>query len=197
VTDTLRPVIVISGEAPGDRLRFSVAHELGHLVMHQSIRGDLGAIEREADAFAGEFLVPEVVAKADITSPVTLTGISHLKPKWGVSVQALIRRAFDLGIVTQRQYTYLMQQVSAHGWRKREPPNLDIPVEKPRIIPQMAEMIYGLPLDYRKMAEEMNISNQMAKEIFEAQAGQRRVRLHEQGKTVTSILMFKKTPDKT
>jgi Zn-dependent peptidase ImmA (M78 family)/transcriptional regulator with XRE-family HTH domain len=167
ITDSSRPVIVISGKTSGDRLRFSVAHELGHLVLHQSIN-DLGKAEDEANLFAGEFLVPEVSAREDITSPVTLTNLAKLKPKWRVSIQMLVRRACDLGIVTSRQYTYLMQQIGSLGWRTREPLNLDVPIEKPRGVHQAAEMIYGLPLDYKRIAEDMNISAQMAKEIFSA-----------------------------
>ena len=50
-----RPVIVLSADAPGDRQRFSVAHELGHLVMHHAPEGTVSSVEREADQFAAEF----------------------------------------------------------------------------------------------------------------------------------------------
>jgi len=100
--------------------------------MHHSIKGDLSTIEQEANLFAGEFLVPEVTARQDLILPVTLSSVANLKPKWKVSMQVLIRRALDLEIITYRQYVYLIKQISIRGWRKKEPNNLDIPIEKPR-----------------------------------------------------------------
>jgi Zn-dependent peptidase ImmA (M78 family)/DNA-binding XRE family transcriptional regulator len=86
-----RPVIVITNRnAPGDRIRYSVAHELGHLVMHQSIVGDLASIEKEANIFASEFLMPEESMRREIEQPVTLASLYPLKIKWKVSIQALI-----------------------------------------------------------------------------------------------------------
>lgn len=168
ITDESRPVMVVSGETSGDRLRFSIAHELGHLVMHHSIKGDISVFEQEANRFAGEFLVPELAARQEMLPPITLFGLSQLKPKWKVSIQALCRRAMDLEIITYRQYTYLMQQISIRGWRKREPSNLDVPVERPRAISQMAEMLYGNPIDYKNLSEDMLVPIQLTKDIFEA-----------------------------
>jgi Zn-dependent peptidase ImmA (M78 family) len=168
--DLLRPVIVIAGESPGDRLRYSVAHELGHLVIHQAIRGGLSEIEREADQFAAEFLMPGEGIKRDLNSPVTLTSLAALKPRWGVSIQALIRRALELKVITYRQYKYLMQQLSFRGWRTREPANLDVPVEKPRAVRKMAEVLYGIPINYKRLAGDLRLPIRRAKEIIEAHA---------------------------
>ena len=122
-----RAVIIAAAGLPGDRLRFSVAHELRHLTC--TARGTRSEIEREADLFAAELLMPEEAMKNEIVPPVTLAGLAALKLKWGVAIQALVRRAFDLSIVSDRQYRYLMQQIGAHGWRKKEP--IEVPSEKP------------------------------------------------------------------
>jgi len=166
---SLRPVIVIANNnVPGDRLRFSVAHELGHLVMHQAIKNDIATIEREASSFASEFLMPKEAMLKEIMRPVTLVNLLPLKMRWKVSIQALIRRAWDLELITQRQYKYLMQQMSMKGMRKKEPGK--VPLEKPRMISQMAELIYGIPIDYRKLASEMNVPAQLIKETLEVHA---------------------------
>lgn len=161
-----RPLIILSGASEsGDRLRFSVAHEIGHLVIHKGTILSMKELEDEADEFAGEFLMPREAMLKEITVPVTLPTLLPLKKRWKVSLQALIRRAYELGVISQRQYKYLMQQVSARGWRTKEP--IDIPKEKPRKISQMAENIYGFPIDYRSLASDMNLTSQMMKEIIE------------------------------
>src|SRR5262249_25364187 len=136
--DPRRPVMMINSLKSGDRLRLSVAHEIGHLVLHKSPRGSLKEIEKQAYAFAREFLLPSEAMKREIKRPVTLTSLAALKPRWGVSIQALIRCAYELGISSEGQYRYLSEQISKLGWRKREPENLDIPVEKPRLFRKLA-----------------------------------------------------------
>ncbi len=171
--DAEKPVIVLSGDAPGDRLRFSVAHELGHLVMHRSWRSDASEseLEDQANKFASEFLMPEQSIQHELDPPITLSGLAKLKPRWGVSIQALIRRAYTLEIISQRQYKYLFQKLSARGWRTREPDEFAVRVEKPRAARQMAELLYDDPIDYKKLAEDVNLTEQFVKEVLEAHAG--------------------------
>jgi Zn-dependent peptidase ImmA (M78 family)/transcriptional regulator with XRE-family HTH domain len=138
-----RPVIAILPGRPGDRVRYNIAHELGHLVLHHRLRRSLDEIEKEANQFAGEFLLPEIAMKQEITCPVTLSSIAVLKPRWGVSIQALIRRAIDLDLITDRQYKYLFQQLSSRGWRLSEPQNLDVPLEKPTEFLRKLEAAWG------------------------------------------------------
>lgn len=169
-SEPIRPVIVMTGESPGDRLRYSIAHELGHLVMHQAIKGGLAEIEREADQFAAEFLMPTDAIRRELTSPVTLTSLAALKPRWGVSLQALVRRAREVEAITDRQYKYLMQQLSLRGWKTQEPANLDVPVETPRAVRKMAEVLFGIPINYKKLATDLRLPRSLAREIIEAHA---------------------------
>lgn len=165
-SDRRIPVIALSKDRPGDRLRLSLAHELGHLVMlhhHSNKAGD----EREAYGFAAEFLMPETAMRREIQPPVTLSGIVSLKPRWKVSIQALIRRAFDLSIVSERQYRYLFEQLGRKGWRVREPVNLDTPVERPRRVRQMAELVYGKAIDYQKLASDLRFTADYTREVME------------------------------
>jgi Zn-dependent peptidase ImmA (M78 family)/transcriptional regulator with XRE-family HTH domain len=163
-----RPVIIIAGEAPGDRLRFSIAHELGHLVMHQSIRGAMDTIEHEADQFAAELLMPAEQMQEELLPPVTINTLLELKERWGVSIQALIRRAYDLSIISERQYRYLCFQIGKQGMRTEEP--IEIPIEKPRALRQMAEKLYGDPIDYLKMASHLKLPAMFVKQVVEAHA---------------------------
>jgi Zn-dependent peptidase ImmA (M78 family) len=170
-TDKPRPVIVLSADAPGDRQRWSMAHEIGHLVMHQAPEGTLSQIEHEANQFAAEFLLPEIAMQRELTVPITLTGLAQLKLRWKVSIQALIRRAHDLAIITDRQYRSLFEQLGSYGWRIREPINLDIPAERPRALREMAEVLSHGRIEYDTLARTMLLSVDDVKLLLSAFAG--------------------------
>jgi Zn-dependent peptidase ImmA (M78 family)/DNA-binding XRE family transcriptional regulator len=146
------PVLSLSSDRSGDRARLSVAHELGHLTLHAG-KSRFEVDDFEADDFAAEFLMPEVVITKELRPPVTLSSLATLKSRWRVSIQALIRRAKDVGVISERQYKYLFEQLSAMGWRKQEP--VEIAPEQPRALRQMAEMLYGDPIDFHAMAHEL------------------------------------------
>jgi Zn-dependent peptidase ImmA (M78 family)/DNA-binding XRE family transcriptional regulator len=155
--DLERPVIVLSADKPGDRLRSTVAHEIGHAVLHKSLLGEYKNMEEEAHSFGAELLLPEHAMREVITPKFNLTQAGRLKLQWGVSMQFLIKRAADLGIISKRHYRYLFQQLTALGWRLREPANLDIPVEKPRTFRKMVEIFYQNDSEQR-LASSMHFS---------------------------------------
>jgi Zn-dependent peptidase ImmA (M78 family) len=126
------PIILLNQSNPADRLRFTLAHELGHLVMHRFPTPDM---EREANQFASAFLMP----KRDILHSfagkrITLNLLASLKPEWKVAMQALLMRAKSVGCLTSNQERYLWQQISKRGWRLREPADLDFPREEPSVL---------------------------------------------------------------
>jgi Zn-dependent peptidase ImmA (M78 family)/DNA-binding XRE family transcriptional regulator len=168
-SDDHTPVVVLSKNDAGDRLRFSLAHEIGHLVLHRSIKTEAKQIEREADEFAAELLLPEEAMKREMLQPITLTSLSKLKPTWKVSIQALIRRARDLDYITDRRYRYLMQQLAAKGWRLHEPSPIE--PEKPRAFRKMAELVYGNPNSYRQLASALSHPASFVRATLEAHAG--------------------------
>jgi Zn-dependent peptidase ImmA (M78 family)/transcriptional regulator with XRE-family HTH domain len=164
------PMIAIGAGTPGDHARMSMAHELAELVLHHSIRGRLDEMERDANRFAAELLMPEEAIRQEIIPPVTLTRIARLKPRWGVSMQALVRRAYGLEIITRRQYTYLFEQIGGMGWRLKEPENLNIPVEKARGLRKMIEVLYGNPPNYARLATDARLTVHIVRKFVEAQA---------------------------
>ena len=166
-----RPVIAIVSERPADRMRMSVAHELGHLVMHQPLVIGAGDVEDQAQQFAGCFLMPEVAMRQEIIPPVTLETFMNLKVKWRASMQALVLRAHKLDIITQRQYHYLFGKLVARGWRMREPRSLDVPLERPRAMRQVAELIYGNPINYQRLAADAKMNESFVREIIDLHAG--------------------------
>jgi Zn-dependent peptidase ImmA (M78 family)/transcriptional regulator with XRE-family HTH domain len=166
--DDATPVIVVAATAAGDRRRFSVAHEVGHLVLHQFPQGAPHALERQADAFAEAFLLPEVAMRAELVPPVTLTTLADLKARWGVSLQALIRRAHTLDLLTPSQYHALSAQLGARGWRTQEP--ITVPVERPRALRQLAELLYGQPLETPRLADALSLDPAFVQDLLDAHA---------------------------
>src|SRR6185369_4316254 len=105
LTDQKQPVIFTNRAMLGDRLRFTLAYELGHLVMHTSGSANLGeSIGHEANLFAAEFLMPEKDILPDFKDKhITLQLLAELKKKWKVSMQSLLYRADSLGLIDYNQ----------------------------------------------------------------------------------------------
>jgi Zn-dependent peptidase ImmA (M78 family)/transcriptional regulator with XRE-family HTH domain len=114
-----RPVVLLGDHIPPDRQRFSLAHELAHAVMHQV---PSETQEVEADRFAAEFLMPAQDIRADLSrGPVTVPALAQLKSKWRVSIAALLRRAWDLDVISDGRYRQLNIELSRAGYRTIEP----------------------------------------------------------------------------
>lgn len=141
VTMTVRdlpPCVFLNRSSPPDRMRFSLAHELGHIIMH-TVPSD--AIEEEANAFASEFLVPEKqFRRAAIGQRITLEWLARQKASWKVSMAFLLYNAGSHGVLTRHQSEYLWKKLSALGWRTREPEDTDFPYEQPTVFPRLLKM---------------------------------------------------------
>lgn len=149
------PVIGLVVGKANDRTRMNVAHELGHLVLHRDLLGGTQELETHAYRFAAELLMPANDIAEDISSEkLTLFRLASLKKKWQVSMQALARRARDLDVISDRQFRYLMQQMSIKGWRTEEPTFGQGQAELPRLVPKLAEVSFGHAIDMQKVANE-------------------------------------------
>ncbi|MBS45277.1 MAG: hypothetical protein CMH83_19335 [Nocardioides sp.] len=116
-------LLVLNHGMSADRDRFTLAHELGHLVMHTMPTAEADA-EREADEFASEFLMPAREIRGQLNG-LDLAGAARLKPYWKTAMSALIRRARDLGCIDDGRYKSLNVQISQRGWRKNEPVQIE------------------------------------------------------------------------
>lgn len=116
---------------PGDRQRFTVLHEVGHLALHAELpppetADEARRIERQAHRFASAFLAPAEPILEDWTrlgGRVTLSALSDLKATWGIAIKALVVRFQQLGVIDPDQATSLYKQISKRGWNKAEPVN--------------------------------------------------------------------------
>ncbi len=132
LADSKFPILFSNKRSLGDRQRFTLAYELGHLVMHLKTNPPFTRdISHEANEFAAEFLMPEKDIKGDFKDGVTLNILADLKRKWKLSMQALLYRANDIDVITDNQKRYLINQFNSMNIRRREPAELDIPRENP------------------------------------------------------------------
>jgi Zn-dependent peptidase ImmA (M78 family)/transcriptional regulator with XRE-family HTH domain len=104
----------------GDRDRFTMGHELGHLVLH-TFRPHAADAEDEANRFAGALLLPRDRILSDVSDRLSLEGYARLKATWGTSIQAIIMRSSLLGAIGDVRKRSLFVQLSQRGWRKQEP----------------------------------------------------------------------------
>jgi Zn-dependent peptidase ImmA (M78 family)/DNA-binding XRE family transcriptional regulator len=120
-TDDGTPVIAIKDGLPGDRQRFNLAHELAHNILQ--IDDDVDP-EKACHRFAGAFLVPRAVAYRELgqkRSKLDDYELFLLKHKYGLSMQAWIYRAKDLGIISETAATRLFRYFRSRGWHIKEP----------------------------------------------------------------------------
>ena len=132
------PLMVLNTDQPADRMRFSLAHELGHMIMH---RFPTSNMEQEANTFAVALLMPAPdIRQYFLGRRIDLSLLAALKPEWKTSMAALLMRAHNLKFISDNQNTYLWKQISARGYQLREPPELDFEHEKPELIGQILQL---------------------------------------------------------
>lgn len=149
-TDSGTPVIIINKNFSNDRKRFTIAHELGHLLMHiiedfpiPTYRNEKTK-EGEANIFASEFLMPESAIKGSLVN-LRLHDLASLKKYWRTSKQSLIRRAKDLGCIDSNKWKYYMIELSRMGERKTESTLVEI--DSPTIF-KKAYILHKTELNY-------------------------------------------------
>lgn len=133
-----RPVIVRSTDKGSpSRSRFDLAHECGHIVMHGDFEVGDPELEDQANYFASAFLLPRAAFIREFPQSNRLNWyeIFNLKKRWGVSIQAIIRRAHDLGLISAIQYRNTQVYISRNKWRQGEPPETEPAAEPMEIIP--------------------------------------------------------------
>jgi Zn-dependent peptidase ImmA (M78 family)/DNA-binding XRE family transcriptional regulator len=122
------PIIVLNRRHPGERQRFTLAHELGHLLLEPLGSADS---EKACHRFAGAFLVPAGSLRAEvgrIRHSISLGELVRLKALFLVSMQCLVYRMRDLAIISPAVAGRLFREMSRLGYRKAEP--LPLPGEK-------------------------------------------------------------------
>lgn len=133
-----RPIVVRStAKAAGARLRFDLAHEAAHLIIHQGIITGDTVTEGEAHRFAGAFLIPRGAFAREFPRTrrvLDWNALFAMKLRWKVSVRAIARRAFDLGLIDAAQYRTANIQLVKTGQAKIERYDDHIAIEEPELL---------------------------------------------------------------
>lgn len=144
------PVMLINANAPPDRKRLTKAHELGHLVLHSNIATE--DMEAEANRFAAELLMPLDEIRPELRK-VDLGALAALKREWGVSMQALLERAYSLKMVTPEARTRFYKMMNAKGWKTNEPGSEFIPNERPEFPTRIGDALTAKGFSEERIAE--------------------------------------------
>lgn len=166
-----QPLILTNSTSPVDRVRWTMAHELGHLVLHET---DASAgMEAEADAFAAELLMPADLIRPQLRN-LDLGKLQDLKRYWGVSMAALIERGHGLGVVTPTQRTRFYKQRSARGWIAKEPVSDELAPEVPRLLLHITAALTERGLNAEDVAAVAGFANPRDNDLFLMPATRRR-----------------------
>lgn len=142
--DGMPALFFVNINSPADRLRHTLAHELGHMVLHTTTLKDDDAMEDEADHFAGAFMLPADEIKVQLRR-FDLRHLANMKGHWKVSMQAIAYRAERLRLITPYQSKMFWIEMNRLGYRKREP---NEPArETPKLLRQMVSF-HRLKLGY-------------------------------------------------
>lgn len=151
------PIIVVGANWPGDRQRFTLAHELGHLLLKGRLGEGLNE-ETASNRFAGAFLVAKSEAFKELGNRrrwLEPQELCVLKKVYGLSMGGWLHRANDLGILADVHYQGLARLFRSKGWHKKEPCD-EYPREKTQLFTQMV---------YHALAEDL-ISESKAAELL-------------------------------
>lgn len=144
-----RPLVLLRALDSWERTRWTIAHEIGHLLLHRY--GDVSDDqEREASRFASELLAPTEVLAKEVPPVPTLSDLVNAKVKWRISLGALIIHLRESKLIDevradtlQRQLYTRINSETGHTWGKTEPGwNARTP-ERPRLLRRWMEECYG------------------------------------------------------
>ena len=149
-----QPVIGLNIDVPGDRFRFSLAHEIGHLVLHTR---KSAISENEANRFASSLLMNDDDFSAAMPERPVLRDFVSLKNTWGISIAALVYRAHQFDHIDDRAYRSLQIQMSK--WRKTEP--AAFPPVYGELLTKLVERHGGI----RKSADNLELNPDHLREV--------------------------------
>ena len=158
--DTAPFIFLNADKASAVRSRLDAAHELAHCVLHRAVTDDYWSTdakvaqrETQAYQFAGAFLLPRERFASDVLIPSLETFLS-LKPKWKVSISAMLMRAAALGLTSEQHEVRLWRSLARRGWRTHEPLDDVLEPEAPHLLRKafevLAEQNAQAPLEVRQ-----------------------------------------------
>ncbi|MFG1955641.1 XRE family transcriptional regulator [Micromonospora sp. NPDC048830] len=161
-----RPFVFLN-PAKNDRARsrMDAAHELGHLLLHHDAEPGSQILEREATAFASEFLAPSPALAAELPARLDFDQLHELKRRWGISLKALVYRGHDLGVY--RDHTYRRGMSLLAQWGHPEPGDLG-PRERPSLLGRAVELLDQQRVTTESLAAQAGLPASLARTVIDA-----------------------------
>lgn len=154
------PFVLVNTRKTGERQRFDMAHELGHLVLHCESETVAGReAEHQAQRFAAAFLMPREDVMAQPLWNVDPQRIIKGKSRWGVSAMALAHRLRELGMLTEWGYRDACVQLSAAGYRTAEPSGAIVP-ETSQVLRKVVGHLREQGVAFRKIADDLRLTEE-------------------------------------
>lgn len=154
------------------RLRFDLAHECGHFVLHNGIETGDSITESEADRFASAFLFPRSAFLNEFPKTflpnreASWQPLYKLKIRWGMSLKAIIYRAHFLKIISSQQYRAANVKLSKSGQTKVERYDEILTREKPQLLQDSFELLRDeAGITFSRIADNLHITPQMLSTI--------------------------------
>ena len=113
--------ILLKTGVSSERLRFDMAHELGHLVLHRHAAPSGREAENEANQFASYFLMPEESLRQHRVRTWSVDSLLSKKTIWGVSISALAYRLHRVGYISDWHFKSLNIEFQRRGYKTNEP----------------------------------------------------------------------------
>lgn len=167
ITDKGNRLAIINGNRDNERIRFTVAHELGHILMHECTDFFISQArdkESEANRFASELLMPESAIRNQLVG-LKMKQLITLKGYWHTSMSAIVERARRLNAIDEKKYTQMRIEFSRNHWNKKEPYETDI--DNPVVISQAFFLVKdGLGYDIDDMEKASCVPKDFITESF-------------------------------
>lgn len=142
-----RHIILVCPHQPSSRILFSIAHEIGHLLLHEFTDGSMQQ-ENEANRFASAFLLPWKNFKEECPTRWNINVFIDLKKRWGVSISAMLYRAKGLGCISEASYTRAIRYMKQHDIYYTEP--AEPTIERPMLFKEAFNLLvtHGLTMEH-------------------------------------------------
>ena len=167
VTDKGNHLVVINKNMSNDRIRFSLAHELGHTIMHQCVDFFIPEIrdkEKEAHRFASELLMPSQIIRNSLLN-LKFSDLPTLKTYWLTSMSSIVLKAKNLGQIDDKRYIMIRNEMSRRAWLKKEP--YDVYIDEPSVIRKSYELIIkSLGYNNKQISELCKIPLDVTEDVF-------------------------------
>lgn len=160
-----RPLVFLNAEKGNFyRSRFDAAHELGHLVMHQDCMPGDPDQEHQANQFAAAFLFPRESFLSEFPRRLVWPHLEELRDRWGMSLSAIVRRGFNLGLISKATYTRANMFLRSSGLDMQ----VSQPPEKPSVLTDALRQLQDLGTTLSVLAGELALRETDLSDLFAA-----------------------------